>query len=93
METRGKCVLCGIKGQGRKDFICENCGDPERIFILCQMCGNRHEMSVEELTLLSVGLGILLPCPPRLGMILEFESCPKEGGYSGDPTIYVLKTA
>ncbi len=50
-------------------------------------------MSVEELTLLSVGLGILLPCPPRLGMILEFESCPKEGGYSGDPTIYVLKTA
>ena len=36
---RGNCSICGIKGQSKKDFLCEDCVDLNGALIFCEKCG------------------------------------------------------
>ena len=37
-EKRGHCSLCGIEGQGKRDFLCDQCTDPEQLVAYCSGC-------------------------------------------------------
>ncbi len=41
----GECVLCHVVGQGEKDFICEQCGHPEKIILTCRSCGSHMDLT------------------------------------------------
>lgn len=43
-EMFGACVLCGVIGQGKKDFICADCGAPDKLVLVCQ-CGRRNDLT------------------------------------------------
>jgi len=43
-ESFGECVLCHVVGQGKKDFICANCGAPNKLMLVCQ-CGQRNNLT------------------------------------------------
>jgi len=43
-EKFGQCILCGTVGQGSKDFICANCGAPDKLMLVCQ-CGRRNDLT------------------------------------------------
>lgn len=43
-ELLGKCIVCGVFGQGKKDFICEHCGGPDKIMLVCK-CGRRNDIT------------------------------------------------
>jgi len=45
MSTKGRCSICGVEGQGIKDFICEDCGDPLRIILTCRCCRKRLDIT------------------------------------------------
>lgn len=49
MEQAGHCQICKIPGQGRKDFICENCGGLDKIVLFCEGCGKGREITLKEL--------------------------------------------
>lgn len=40
----GECILCHVVGQGEKDFICVNCGAPDKLMLVCQ-CGRRNDVT------------------------------------------------
>jgi len=40
----GECVLCGIVGQGSQDFICADCGAPDKLMLVCR-CGRRDNLT------------------------------------------------
>ena len=43
-SNRGRCVVCQRLGRGEKDFICEDCGHPEKTILVCQ-CGKRQDLT------------------------------------------------
>lgn len=43
-SNRGRCVICQRIGQGEKDFICEDCGHPEKTMLVCR-CGKRQDLT------------------------------------------------
>ncbi|HRY52649.1 MAG TPA: hypothetical protein P5089_02225 [Candidatus Portnoybacteria bacterium] len=45
IEGIGKCILCGVVGQGEKDFICKLCGSPEKVMVCCSDCGARVDIT------------------------------------------------
>ncbi len=47
----GECIFCGVIGQGKKNFVCENCGKPDKLMMVCQ-CGQRHDLTK------SLGMGV-----------------------------------
>ena len=72
---QAKCSVCGIKGKGEKDFICENCGDPEKNFFHCGRCGNVREFSEDELIKFMKDFDIILP--PGPGIVIKSSYCDK----------------
>lgn len=44
-DNKGRCSLCGIIGQGSRDFLCENCADPNTIIIYCSNCQEKIHLS------------------------------------------------
>jgi len=40
----GECILCRVVGQGEKDFICANCGAPDKLMLVCK-CGKRFDLT------------------------------------------------
>jgi len=71
----GKCVICGVIGHGEKNFICENCGDPNGIIYTCQACG-RHidfiRLDKKDMARLSAVLGHAI----TLGTAMAGCGCP-----------------
>ena len=43
-EGAGKCILCERIGQGKKDFICIDCGAPDKLMLVCR-CGRRNDLT------------------------------------------------
>lgn len=41
----GGCIVCGVIGQGGRDFICEKCGGPDKIMLVCQCCGAKTDLA------------------------------------------------
>lgn len=47
----GKCIVCSIKSDRLEDFVCEHCGDPQKIIVNCKNCGNRLDLTENRETL------------------------------------------
>ncbi len=45
---QGHCSLCGIEGQGSRDFLCDKCADPELLVVYCSSCGNRTYLTEQD---------------------------------------------
>lgn len=41
----GRCIFCQRIGRGKKDFICEDCGHPEKSMVVCR-CGMRKDLTL-----------------------------------------------
>ena len=63
-EKFGQCSVCGTVGQGEKDFICSNCGAPDKVMVVCQ-CGERYDLTSQDKT----------PSPLKLGTTLFVPKC------------------
>lgn len=75
------CLVCGVAGRNKRNFLCDRCADPEKIIMTCA-CGARYEIDRNEPlftelakridpTLLQIGLAIKAPrcgrCNPESG--------------------------
>lgn len=56
---RGRCVICGVEGRTRNDFVCGDCGDPLDTTLYCERCGRRLglQAQVAESLLQEYGFG------------------------------------
>jgi hypothetical protein len=43
-EMFGTCIFCGVVGQGKNDFICLDCGAPDKLMLVCK-CGRRINLT------------------------------------------------
>lgn len=69
-----KCVVCGIRAFGEKDFLCENCANPEKIITFCVNCKEYMEIDIVQLAqLLKVAENIEIPV--RLGVSVRMTAC------------------
>jgi hypothetical protein len=75
MEDKGRCVICNVKGRSGRDFLCEDCADPGRIFVACMNCRYLTEISAKELEILRDAMG--LDFPIRTGITIKQDFCPK----------------
>ncbi len=73
MDTHGHCVVCGVEGRGQRDFICEDCGGPDKNVLFCERCRTRTEVTEEAVRLVERHAG--KPIPRRLGVTLKVSSC------------------
>ena len=75
----GQCIICGIVGQGSRDFICEFCYDPEKLMLVCR-CGRRTDLTG------AIGSGVI----DNMKMVIAWD---REDGSSLRPgmTISVAK--
>ncbi len=68
----GHCVICGIESNGLEDFICENCGHPEKIIFTCDNCGHHIDLTDSDIKKLEQTLGQKI----RLGNAIVSSVCP-----------------
>jgi hypothetical protein len=87
----GKCIVCGVEGRGRKDFLCENCANPEKIIWVCAKCGRKRELTPEELEIICVCF--LGKTPNQKGGVIVRVSCCKDCQPEGKPEaiVYTMK--
>ena len=45
---KGKCVVCGAKGDSDKDFVCSRCVDPDGVLMYCERCHTRYSLEPEK---------------------------------------------
>jgi Fe2+ or Zn2+ uptake regulation protein len=76
-KRRGQCLVCGVEGQGTKNFLCENCADPEKIIWICVKCGKKVELTEGELEKLYEALKVCGKYPIRKGIVIKDLSCPR----------------
>lgn len=72
---QAKCLICGREGKGKKDFICESCGDPEKIIFHCGRCGDIREFSKDALIELMKGSNVAISIEP--GLVIRSSYCDK----------------
>lgn len=76
----GRCVVCGVAGQGEKDYICELCGDRNKLLLVCR-CGRRIDLTDMIGTGVLKGLGAIIAwdeaeeCRLRPGMTISVAEC------------------
>lgn len=88
----GQCVLCGVVGQGEKDFICANCADTGKIIMYCRSCNIRAELTEagqeRGKTSLSVSKEEGVPVNKKImilpGTVISVPVCPLCSGDSKD---------
>jgi hypothetical protein len=87
----GRCVVCGIRGRGRRDFICEDCGDPESITIHCAGCrttirqASRNAIDVVK-RFLGIDMGGL-----KKGMTIRVTNCLECAGPGATTSTQVFR--
>ncbi|MBU0649457.1 hypothetical protein KJ969_05185 [Patescibacteria group bacterium] len=92
MSEKGRCSVCGIQGGGDKDFLCEDCADPEKIFLACTQCGLFKELDIEQLGELQEASNLKFPV--KKGITLKVSSCSRcnpENARAIELTAYALK--
>ena len=47
-HRKGRCVVCGAKGTGDRDFICSRCIDPSGVLMYCERCKTRYSLDSEK---------------------------------------------
>lgn len=80
----GRCIICGVVADTDRDFICEDCGNPNKIIHTCTNCGSRIDLSgisIEELKStfgpnIGIGCAIVAPCCDKCP---DIEILPKKG--------------
>lgn len=70
---RGHCRACGVTGRGRRDFICEDCGNPNRIIVVCGYCHTRNDATAASLETLCKNNGLAVPETP--GVTVKLTRC------------------
>jgi len=70
---RGVCLACGIRGRGRRDFLCEKCVNLEGGMIVCRNCEARIPIHLEAIERAA------LPIPKRPGVVIIVQSCAECG--------------
>lgn len=71
------CIICGVEGEGSRDFLCEECGDPKAIILACSRCRTGREISPRELDDLKPFFPFEVPTRP--GIIVKVAGCPHCG--------------
>lgn len=83
-DALGRCIICGVIGKGQKDFICENCGGPDKIIMTCTVCGDHMDLSeLKQSDLANMESFIGRQLKP--GMAVASQGCPNccKGGGAG----------
>lgn len=75
-EHLARCVICGRMADGDKDFICENCGHPEKIMLHCGGCRTSRDIDISELYRIVALAGFDMPI--RKGMSVLTSCCVHE---------------
>ena len=71
-----KCVVCGIRAFGKKDFLCENCTHPEKIITYCVSCKEYMEINIVQLAqLLKIAENEEIPA--SFGVSIKMNACNK----------------
>lgn len=84
-EMFGTCILCGVVGQGKNDFICLDCGTPDKLMLVCK-CGQHSNLTALSGKVLRdyldavVALGEKDEDDLRLGMTIFVSLCIFCGG-------------
>jgi len=73
MSQKGRCVVCGVRGRGDKDFLCENCANPEKNYYACTTCELLEEIDLEQLKLLKQASELEFPI--KGGVTIKVSSC------------------
>jgi ribosomal protein L32 len=69
----GHCVVCGVRGRGQRDFICQNCGDHSRTNIVCGRCGEKNVATPRAIKLLGTYSELDIPKVP--GVVIKLSCC------------------
>lgn len=69
----GHCVVCEIVGCGRSNFICETCGDPNRVIVFCSCCRMHFEGTEQMLSAVESAAGFSIP--RRTGVSIRVSGC------------------
>lgn len=68
-----ECVVCQTPGQGTKDFLCDNCGHPDKIYLACLGCGKIYCLTPEDLERLAKAAHKDIPVMP--GITIKTNAC------------------
>lgn len=73
MEKRGQCIVCHTFGQGRDDFLCNNCFTLASFgpLFACQNCG-QQSVTPEAISAIETALGMKIDNP---GHIIVMSYC------------------
>jgi hypothetical protein len=87
----GKCTACGIEGQGKTDFLCERCADPEMVVVVCASCLARTKGGDEILEVVEKYTGLVVP--RRRGVTIKLSSCATCGDSAATlrTSVYLLR--
>jgi hypothetical protein len=69
----GHCVVCGVVGRGRSNFICETCGDPNRVIVFCSGCRTHFEGTEHLIGIIERAAGMSIP--RRNGVSIRVSGC------------------
>jgi hypothetical protein len=84
----GCCIICGIKGTGAKDFICGQCGDPERITHFCDGCRRWAELDIEAIDVIQKYTKKEIP--RRNGVAIKTSHCRRCGDRNKDVEVGIF---
>jgi hypothetical protein len=68
-KALGRCIICGVIGRTVRDFICEECGNPNKIIHTCTNCGSRIDftgIAIDKLKKAfgpNIGIGCAIAAP------------------------------
>jgi hypothetical protein len=86
------CIVCGIKGRGSKDFICEGCGNPQKNILNCNNCRVNFELTDAELDeIRAMVLPLVIP-ESSGGIVIITDFCSECGGIRGKVRVHKLRT-
>lgn len=87
----GRCVVCEVLGRGSRDFICQECGGPDKNLLFCTGCRTRTLMTPGIITVVRSHTGIDVPEGP--GVTIRVSSCLSCGGISDTvrTEVYVVR--
>ncbi len=90
--ARAKCVVCGVSNGGDRDFICEDCGDPNGVKMFCTRCRKRASLNDDGLAAVEKLMDCTLK--KRSGVVLRLTNCADCGvhGEEVSTKIFYLKT-
>ena len=90
-KALGKCIICGVVAETKKNFICQDCGDPAKIIYTCTKCHFRMDLTQEDPEKLKNMFGQPIPFGTAIAAPWCFDCTSNPEERKGEALIYRVR--